>query len=115
MVILQELRDSGDYMHGADAIGLRLLEGDTDETEQILSLVDVGNIGMADMQIRSPNSLYVFGSSSAGGHRYLLAKRRDFQLSGAPFQRHNQGAVARWIQRVDEQASIEIRRRYSQR
>ncbi len=55
----------GDEYYGADAIGLRLLEGDTDETEQILSLVDVGNIGMADMQICSPEFIYVSGSSSA--------------------------------------------------
>ena len=43
---------------------MRLLEGDDDETVPIVAALDVGNIGMADMQICSPECVYVSGKSS---------------------------------------------------
>lgn len=54
----------GDY-YGIDTVGLRLLEGDADETDPIVAALDVGNIGMADMQICAPEFVYVSGKSSA--------------------------------------------------
>ena len=54
----------GDEYYGMDSTGLRLLEGNTDEFVPIVATLEVGNVGMADMQICSPEFIYVSGKSS---------------------------------------------------
>ena len=50
--------------YGLDAVGLRLLEGSTDEGTEIDAGVDLGFIGYDTAQIKSPDSVYVRGKSS---------------------------------------------------
>ena len=55
----------GDEYYGMDSTGLRLLEGNADEFVHIVAAIEVGNVGMADMQICSPEFIYVSGKSSS--------------------------------------------------
>ncbi len=50
--------------YGLDAEGLRLLEGSTDEGEEISAAIYLGFIGYDTPQIKSPEGVYVRGKSS---------------------------------------------------
>jgi hypothetical protein len=51
--------------YGVDSVGLRKLEGTTDDGTAILSVLDCGNVGFDSMQIKAPEVIYVAGKSSA--------------------------------------------------
>lgn len=51
--------------YGVDSVGLRKLEGTTDDGTAILSVLDCGNVGFDSLQIKAPEVIYVAGKSSA--------------------------------------------------
>lgn len=51
--------------YGCNAVGLSLLEGDTDMGSEIEALIHCGRVGFGSLQIKAPENIYVFGLSSA--------------------------------------------------
>jgi hypothetical protein len=51
--------------YGCDAIGLSLIEGNTDMGSAIDAVIHLGRVGFGSMQIKAPESVYVAGKSSA--------------------------------------------------
>jgi hypothetical protein len=49
--------------YGLDIIGLRLLEGNDDDTVPIQTVLDVGKIGLESLQLKSPDVVYVSSKS----------------------------------------------------
>jgi hypothetical protein len=106
----------GDEYYGMDSTGLRLLEGNTDEFVPIVAALEVGNVGMADMQICSPEFIYVSGKSSSPLVIDIWLPDGTVYSYPVPIvQRRHQGAATRRIQRADEQAAVAVRCRYPKR
>ena len=51
--------------YGCNAVGLSLLEGDTDMGAEIEALIHCGRVGFGSLQIKAPENVYVSGQSSA--------------------------------------------------
>ncbi len=51
--------------YGCNAVGLSLLEGDTDMGAAIEALIHCGRVGFGSLQIKAPENVYVSGQSSA--------------------------------------------------
>lgn len=51
--------------YGCNAVGLSLLEGDTDMGAEIEAVIHCGRVGFGALQIKAPENVYVSGRSSA--------------------------------------------------
>lgn len=85
----------GDY-YGIDSAGLRLLQGDDDQGEEILSVIHLGRVGFGTSRMKSLPAIYVTGKGENG----MLASISDSFGNGPydyPSRSHRQGA---YVQRI---------------